>query len=174
GQRTAQRRCDHLLGRALGVAAWQRSVHDAAADELGRPSRAMTGAAGALLSVGLAATTAYLATTFGVMSPLARCRQLRGDNLMDKRDVRRHVEELGRQLGGTGLGALDVEHVDRTRLAHALSPFLAALRRTTKPPLLPGMAPLIKIRPRSASTECTSRFWTVTRSTPIRPAIRSP
>ena len=81
--------------------------------------RALAGAAGALLTVGFGATAAHLATALGGMSALTRCRQLSRDDLVDQRDIRGHVEELGRQLGGTGLGALDVEHIDRTGLAHA-------------------------------------------------------
>ena len=55
------------------------------------------------------------------------------------------------------------------------APFaLAALRRTTTVPRGPGTAPLTRIRPFSASTECTVRFWVVIVSLPIRPAIRMP
>ena len=52
--------------------------------------------------------------------------------------------------------------------------FFAAVRSTTSPPLGPGMAPLTRIRPFSASTAWTVRFWTVTVSRPMRPAIRTP
>ena len=125
------------------------------------------------LTIGLGAAAPHLAAALGGMSALTCCCQLSRDHLMDQRDIRGHVEELSWQIGGTGLGALDIEHIDRTGFAVPGS-FLAALRRTAKPPLLPGIAPLIKIRPRSASTACTVRFCTVTRSTPIRPAIRRP
>jgi hypothetical protein len=62
---------------------------------------------------------AHLAAALGGMSALARCRQLSCDHLVDQRDIRGYVEELSRQLGGTGLGALAIEYVDRTSLAHA-------------------------------------------------------
>src|SRR5205085_11144052 len=81
------------------------------------------------------------------------------------------VEELRGELGGAGGAAVGSEDVHG---AHLASPFLLALRRTTRPPLLPGMAPLMRTRPRSASMACTVRFCTVTRSTPIRPAIFRP
>ena len=53
-QRAAQRGGDHLLRGPLRVAARLRAVHDAAAGELRRAGRALTGAAGALLPVRLA------------------------------------------------------------------------------------------------------------------------
>ena len=57
----------------------------------------------------------------------------------------------------------------------ASAPFaLAALRRMTSVPRGPGTAPLTRIRPFSASTEWTVRFWVVIVSLPIRPAIRMP
>src|SRR4029079_10816209 len=53
GQRAAQGGGDHLLGGALGLAARLRAVDDATAGELRGARRALAGAAGALLLVGL-------------------------------------------------------------------------------------------------------------------------
>ena len=80
--------------------------------------RALAGPTGALLTVGFRAAPAHLAAALRGMSALTRCRQLGCHHLVDQRDIRGYVEELGRQLGGTGLGALHIEHVDRTSLAH--------------------------------------------------------
>ena len=129
-------------------------MDDAAANELRRTSRALAGAAGALLPVRLAAAAAYLAASLGRMSPLAALLQAgQSTTWWISGMFAGDVEELGRQLGGTGLGALDIEHIDRTSLAHAASPFLAA-RPQARPgrPCCPGWRPLIRIRPRSAST----------------------
>jgi hypothetical protein len=94
-------------------------VDYAASDKLRRTFRALAGSTGALLAVGLRAAAAHLAAALGGMSALARCRQLSCDHLVDQRDIRGYVEELSRQLGGTRLGALAIEYVDRTSLAHA-------------------------------------------------------
>src|SRR3712207_3099343 len=70
---------------------------------------------------------------------------------------------------GAGLGAAGVEDVDGPGLAHAGTSFLAALRRTTSPPLTPGMAPRMRMSPRSASrseehtSELQSRQYLVCR-----------
>src|SRR5574343_13694 len=50
---------------------------------------------------------------------------------------------------------------------HQFAPLaLTAGRTVTKPPLEPGMAPLIRSRPRASSTRTTSRFWVVTVTSP--------
>src|SRR5215217_7524504 len=103
GQRSAERRCDHLLRGALGVVARLRAVHDATARELRSPDGALTGAAGALLLVGLAATAADLAAGLGGVSALAGGGLLGHDDLVDQRDVDLDVEDLGREVNLDGL-----------------------------------------------------------------------
>src|SRR5690606_15961628 len=71
GQGTAQGGGLHLLGGALRIVARLRAVDHATAGELRRTDRALTGAAGALLLVGLAATTADLGTGLGGVRALA-------------------------------------------------------------------------------------------------------
>ena len=44
----------------------------------------------------------------------------------------------------------------------------------TQPPFEPGTAPLTMIRPRSLSVRTTCRFWVVTRTAPMWPAIFLP
>ena len=124
----------HLLGGALVVAARVRSVDHATAGELRCPGRALTGAAGALLLVGLAATTADVAAGLGGGGALAGGGLLGHDDLVHQRDVHRGVEDLGRQVDLDGLGA--------HRLASWF--FFAAERRTMSPPLGPGTAPLMQ------------------------------
>src|SRR5690606_39378258 len=80
------------------------------------------------------------------------------------------VEDLRRQLDAPGLRTRRVLHVDG---GHHFPPF-AALRIRTRPPLGPGTAPSTRSRPFSASTAWTRRFDVVTRSPPMRPAMRRP
>src|SRR6188508_807100 len=108
-------------------------MDDATASELRCTGRALTGAAGALLAVGLAATAAHLATRLRRMRALTSGRELGHHDLVDQRDVRLHVEDLGGQVRGLGC------HLD-----HA--PF-AAVRIRTMPPRGPGTAPLMSSRP---------------------------
>src|SRR6185436_2469443 len=97
-------------------------------------------------------------------------------------DVGLRVEDLRGQLDravGLAVRGLDLNDADaraRKRLfgSHSVAPPFAALLRNTRPPLGPGTAPLIRIRPESASTRCTVRFCVVTRTCPIRPAMRRP
>src|SRR5690606_37669428 len=103
---------------------------------------------------------------------LACGSELGHHDLVDQRDVRLDVEHLGRKLGGAGLLARGVEHVDGLR--HGSHAPFAAVRTSTTPPLGPGTAPLTSTRPLSASTACTVRFWVVWRAWPMRPAIFMP
>src|SRR5205085_8308075 len=109
GEGTAQGGGLHLLGGALVVAARLRAVDRATAGELRGADRALAGAAGALLAVGLDATTADLAAGLRRVRALARGGQLGHHDLVHQRDVRIDVEELTRQRhaarGGPGRGA---------------------------------------------------------------------
>ena len=169
GQGAAQGGRLHLLRRPLVVRARLRAVDDATAGELRRAGRALAGAAGALLLVGLAATAADLAAGLGGVGALAGGGQLGDDDLVDQRDVDLDVEDLGRQLDRAGLLAgrrQDVDRVDDCGVARRSGfgrhdghfPF-AAVRTRTRPPLGPGTAPLMSSRPFSASTAWTVRFW---------------
>src|SRR3546814_3783936 len=51
---------------------------------------------------------------------------------------------------------------------------LTASRISTQPPSDPGTAPRTRIRPRSTSVDTTIRFWVVTRTSPMWPAIFLP
>ena len=102
-ERAAQGGGLHLLGGALVVAARLRAVDDATAGELRRAGRALTGAAGALLLVGLAATTADLAAGLGGVGALAGGGLLGHDDLVDQRDVDLRVEDLGGEVDLDGL-----------------------------------------------------------------------
>src|SRR5690606_10524910 len=114
---------------------------DATTCELRCTGRALAGATGALLLVGLAATAANLAAGLGGVRALTGSGPLGDDDLVDQRDVDVDVEDLGREINLDGLDS------------HAqASCFLAADRGTTRPPLGPGAAPLMRMRPLSAST----------------------
>ena len=137
-------------------------MHGATTGELRSAGRALAGAAGALLLVGLAATAANLAAGLGGVRALTGGGLLRDDDLVDQRDVDLGVEDVG--------GQVDLDGLDSH--AQASWVFLAAERSTTRPPLGPGTAPFSRIRPLSVSTACTVMFWVVTVSLPMRPAIR--
>ena len=144
GQGAAQGGGLHLLGGALLVVARRRAVHDATTGELRRAGRALTGAAGALLLVRLAATTADLAAGLGAVRALAGRGELGHDDLVDQRDVDLDVEDLGGQLDRAG-GACPRGSA-RRRSVIVMAPF-AAVRTKTRPPLGPGTAPLMRSRP---------------------------
>ena len=110
----------HLLGGPLGVVARLRAVDDATTGELRGAGRALTGPAGALLRVGLAATTADFAAGLGGVRALTRGGQLGDDDLVDQRDVDLDVEDLGGQVSCDSRDG----HLD-----HA--PFAAERTRTT-------------------------------------------
>lgn len=126
----------------------------------------------------VAATATDLAARLRRVGTLACRRPLGGDHLVHQRDVGRDVEQLGRQLDSAvdlARRRLDVDFECLLLLrSHHFSPRLIALRTMTSPPVRPGTAPLISSTPFSASTLCTKRLRTVTRSLPIRPAIRVP
>jgi hypothetical protein len=63
-QGRSQRGLLHLLGQGVFVAAWMRTEHFAAADEIGRAGRALAGIAGSLLSVRLPATATNVHSRF--------------------------------------------------------------------------------------------------------------
>src|SRR3546814_17103011 len=74
---------------------------------------------------------------------------------MEKRDVGRSVEDLSGEIdGAVGLAAgdLDVQGQLGLGAGHARAPPFTALLTITRPPLRPGIAPLISSRPFSAST----------------------
>ncbi|SKV94431.1 Uncharacterised protein [Mycobacteroides abscessus subsp. abscessus] len=159
GQRTAQGGGDHLLGGPLAVVTRLRAVDDATTGELRCAGRALAGASGSLLPVRLLATTGHQATRLGGVGALTACGQLSGHHLVQQRDVGWGVEQFGRQLdGAVRLAARSLDCDLQKILRHYFSPRLTAVRTTTKPPLRPGMAPLISSTPFSASTLCTTRF----------------
>src|SRR5699024_7283757 len=121
--------------------------------------RTLAGTTGALLPVGLPSTAADVAAGLGGVRALAGGRKLRGHHLVHQRDVRFDVEQLGGQLDGAVLLACRGVDIDLHTLGchFYFSPRLIALRTITRPPVRPGMAPLISNTPFSASTLCTNR-----------------
>src|SRR5699024_7572040 len=169
----------HLLGGALRVVARLRAVDRAAAGVGGRTRRALSGAAGPLLAERLATAAPDLAAGLGGVRALARRGLLRDDDLVHQRHVGLDAEDLGGQLhrtvGLAGRGTdVELEVHGVLRRGHACAPHFTADRTTTRPPLRPGMAPLMRRTPASASTSWTLRFMVVTRSLPMRPAMDLP
>ena len=171
GEGTAQGGGLHLLGGPLGVVARLRAVRDATADELRRAGRALTGAAGALLPVRLLATTGRPRRESWCRAcpdgPRPAGRRLPGASARCWPARRRSSAGRSTEPSVLPSGVLI------STLVIGAPPFAAVLRNTT-PPLGPGTAPLIRIRPVSASTRCTVRFWVVTFTWPMRPAMRRP
>src|SRR5690606_16714653 len=121
GQGAAESSSLHLLGGALRVVARRGAVDDSTTGELRSTGRALTGAAGPLLLVRLASTTADLAAALGVVRTLTGCSELRDDDLVDQRDVRLDVEHLGGKVGRAGLLASGVDDVDGERFRHVFT-----------------------------------------------------
>ena len=87
-------------------------MDDATAGELRSADRALACVAGALLAPRLAATTADFSAGLGFVRSLAGSCELRGHDLVNERDVGRHIEDRGGQFSGSGLLAGCVENVD--------------------------------------------------------------
>src|SRR5699024_5039805 len=156
-----------------------RTVDGATTGVGGGPGRALTRAAGALLAERLAAAATDLAPRLGGVGALACGGQLRHHHLVHQRQVGLDTEDLGGELDGTvGLPGrctdVELEVHGVLRGGHARAPPFTAERTITRPPLRPGMAPLMRRTPASASTLWTLRFMVVTRSLPMRPAIFLP
>src|SRR5690606_31557092 len=77
----------HLLGRALVVVARHGAVDDATAGVLRSADRALASATGALLAVRLLATTTDFGARLDLVRALAGSGELRGDDLVDQRNV---------------------------------------------------------------------------------------
>ena len=84
----------HLAGQALHVAARVRPEDHAAASELRRSDRALTGAAGPLLAIRLLAAAGDLAARLGVVSAEVAAGQLGSHHLVEHGRVDRRGEEL--------------------------------------------------------------------------------
>src|SRR5690606_12008443 len=83
-----------------------------------------------------------------------------------------HVRGKFDRAGLLSVGAEDVEN--ESRVSHLTQAPFTALRTYTTRLRAPGTAPLTSSTPFSVSTACTVRLRTVTRSPPIRPAMRVP
>ena len=93
-ERRAQCGLHHLLGGLLVVLAGLRAEGHATTDEVRSADRALAGVAGALLGVGLAATTAHVRAGLGALGAGAAGGELGGDDLVHQRHVRRDAEDL--------------------------------------------------------------------------------
>src|SRR5665811_398575 len=87
-------------------------MNDTTADEPRCSGRTLTGAAGALLLVRLATTTAHLATRLGGGSALAGRGELTDNHLVNQGDVGLHVEDVVRKVNRAGFLAGGAENVN--------------------------------------------------------------
>src|SRR5271169_4401468 len=179
----------HFLLQAEGVAAHHRAKNPGAAAKLRRAQAALTGAARTLLLIGLFGRALDVADAFGLVGAGAAFGELPIDDPGEDVAADRKPEHGVVELDVADLLIVEIAHDE---LAHVGSPAgastgaprtaagkgspsgaarLAASLTRTKPPLLPGTAPLIISTPRSASAEITSRLWIVTRAAPRCPAI---
>src|SRR5688572_18156948 len=150
------------------VRARVRPEDHTAATPMRRVAVTLTSTAGPLLAPHLVRTAPDLAARLGIGRALALICKLRDDRLVHDRPVRLHAKHPIVQVERADDLALDILHVHR---GHRSTPrFLIMI----SPPLGPGMAPRMAIRFRSASMRTISRFWTVTRSSPMWPAIFMP
>lgn len=117
GEGVAQGRGLHLLRGPLRVVTRGGAVNDATAGELRRTGRTLTGAAGALLTVGLPTATTDLGAGLGLVRALTGSGQLCDDDLVKQRDADLlYVEDLRGELDASGLvasGRKDVNSAHR-------------------------------------------------------------
>src|SRR5207245_1550775 len=109
-ERLAERGAPHLGGHALVVLARGGAERLAAALPLGRPDRALAGAARALLLPRLPAAARHLAPPLGVVRARAPRGQLLHHGLVDLRHAHRLREDVGPEIERFLLLALAVEH----------------------------------------------------------------
>jgi hypothetical protein len=119
GERRAEREADHLLRGALGVAARLRPKGDSTAAEVRGADRALAGVAGALLTVGLGATTGDLAAGLRALGARPASGELGGDDLVHDRHVRLDAEVGLVELHLSGVATGDLLHCD---LSHVRNP----------------------------------------------------
>src|SRR6185503_2136215 len=177
----------HLLGKGVGVAVRVRTVGDTAADEDRSILRAVTGAAGALLAIKLLGRDGHIIAVLRRVRAGLPLRELVADHAL---------QDIAADFGDAENGVVEFDLAGLLRIKlddgefHQPCPSLVrsfagvgrsfgafaftASRTSTQLLSGPGTAPLIRMRPRSASVRTTSRFWVVTRSTPKWPAIFLP
>ena len=137
---------------------------------LGSAGGTLTGAAGALLTIGLLAAAGNFTAGLGALGALTAVGEVSHDHLMENG----LVDGLTKYI----LGKLDIANdltgnIVQCYVRHFFfPPYFTVLFTVTMVPLAPGMAPLMSSRFRAASTRATSRFWTVTVSLPMWPGRR--
>ena len=150
---SAARRCFIFLLTRISWRVRLRAVRDAAADPLGRADRALTGAAGPLLTPRLLAAAGDLAAGLGRVRARADTGEARRHDLVHQRHVDRDSNtSAGRSrepvfLPATSLSS--IEAIRRPSLSFAGA--LTAERTMTRPPFGPGTAPLTAAGSRSGS-----------------------
>src|SRR5690606_9258864 len=159
----------HLAVDLLTMIARLRREGPATANPDGAADGAGARTPGALLLPRLGAAAAYLCASLLRLGPGTAAGQESRYYLVHQRLV-----EFGAKRA---VGDLDAAAVALHLDLHAQAPLFRALmagRTSTRPPLCPGTAPLIRMRFRSASTRTTSRFCTVRRTLPMWPDIFLP
>src|SRR3989338_7034582 len=166
GKKSAYRRGLHFfVDFYLKASCLARPVRNATANPNRRANRTMSGASKAFLAPRLTATTAYFAAILGVRPWPARHRALAIIKLFYQRPIPPKTENTIKEVRRTNLFSFCIVGV----YFH-----IYTLRISTTLPLLPGTAPSTASKFSSESTFATFKFRTVTRSPPMRPAIRVP
>src|SRR6185295_14925033 len=192
-ERMAQRERPHLLRQLDRMVARMRTERTSAAAEQVGALRAVAGAARTLLRAGLLAGAGDVRAVLDRVGAGTALGELPHDAALDQVLARLKAKDVlverdrTRFLAFEG-GDLEVHHAPPS-FASAAAPFsparrnlpgfgrsfggafFTASRTVIQPPLAPGTAPSIRIRPRSTSVCTTFRLSVVTRSTPMWPGI---
>src|SRR5260221_9468020 len=143
------------------VVAGRRSEDRAAVTVDGRAVAALTGAAGALLPVGLLARAAHFGAVLHLVRALAETGQVVAHRLVDEVLLVGIGEDLFGQVDRADLLVVPVFDVNGRHGYSPRFPFFAK-RTTTRPFFPPGTAPRMYSRLFSTSILATRRFLTVT------------
>src|SRR5690606_1283139 len=177
-QGAANGRAPHLLRHVLAVIARARTHRATAADKLRRAAGTMTRTPGPFLAIHLGRRRLQIQTALNLVRAQPRVGHLPDKRLVHQPDVDLGFENIGGQINRLNLLA---GHIQYWYLhGDYLVPSCHLPRRTraglimTMLPFAPGTEPRPASRLRSGSTTSACRFWEVTRSFPIRPAMRWP
>ena len=173
GQGAAQGQPPDLLVDLLMVVPGVGPMGHTAAHPDGRTGATLPSPSGVLLPPGLSAAAPDLAAVLGVVGPQPAVGQMGHHDLVHGGRVDGGGKHRVGEFEFPDHVALKVDLLDPRHVCSSL-PYSAVFRMRTRPSFAPGTAPRRRIRLFSTSTANTRRFFTVTRSPPMRPGIVFP